>query len=81
LDFRRPEWRGYFREMDMTEQEAADLLYGVPAIAAYLRLNAPQVYHLIAKAGLPSFKIGKRVCARKWSLDSWLQQRERGGRQ
>jgi len=62
----------------MIDQEPADLLYGIPAIAAYLRLKSPQIYHLIAKAGLPTFKIGGRVCARKPSITAWLEQREKG---
>lgn len=49
-----------------------DVLYGVPAIAAAFRLKDRQVYHLKAKHGLPTFKVGKSVCARRADVAAWL---------
>lgn len=60
----------------MTQPNEADLLYGVPVIAEHLRLRERQVYHLITKGNLPSFKIGGKVCARRSSLDQWLVDQE-----
>lgn len=56
-----------------------DLLYGVPAIAAHLNLGDQQVYHLAAIGRLPTFKIGRRICARISSLNAWLDEQEKGG--
>ncbi len=57
-------------------EDTADLLYGVPAIAAYLNIRQRQAYHLIDKAGLPSFKLAGKVCARRGTLAKWLAERE-----
>ena len=51
---------------------AADLLYGVPAIARFLRLREPQARHLCENGTLPTFKIGKLICAREATLLHWL---------
>ncbi len=56
----------------------ADLLYGMPAIAEHLGLTEPQGYHLAAKGSLPTFKVGRKVCARRSSLDAWLAKQEQG---
>jgi hypothetical protein len=56
-----------------------DVLYGVPAIALHLRLKDRQVYHLKAVHKLPTFKIGKTVCARRSTLATWIAQREAAG--
>lgn len=63
---------------DDNETGASDLLYGVPAIAKHLNLGDQQVYHLAAINRLPTFKIGRRICARKSSLDAWLAKMEAG---
>ncbi|MEE8610078.1 MAG: hypothetical protein V3V60_08730 [Sphingomonas aquatilis] len=47
-----------------------DLLYGASAIAAHLRMTDKQVYHLHDQEQLPTFKIGKRVCARRSELEA-----------
>lgn len=57
-------------------EDSADLLYGVPAMAGYLKMSERQVYHLVAKKALPTFKIGGKVCARKSSLNTWLAEQE-----
>ena len=60
----------------MDGNESADLLYGAPAIAEHLRLRLRQVHHLAATGKLPTFKIGKTVCARRSSLATWIVERE-----
>lgn len=61
----------------MSEMNAdPDLLYGVPAIADCLKMRERQIYHLVQKGEIPTFKIGGKVCARKSSLMSWLAAKE-----
>lgn len=50
--------------------ESADLLYGAPAIAAHLGLTDKVVYHLHGNGSLPTYKVGKKVCARRSELDA-----------
>ena len=49
-----------------------DMLYGVPAIAEAFRWRPRQVYHLADKHGLPTFKIGRTVCARRSDVRAWI---------
>lgn len=56
-------------EKDSTKQ---DLLYGVPYIADHLNMTPAQVYHLASIGRLPTFKVGRKVCARRSALDQWL---------
>lgn len=58
--------------------QTSDFLYGVPAIAVYLNLKERQVYHLADKNNLPVFKLGGKTCARKSSLQKWLESQEGG---
>ena len=60
----------------MAHNDDPDLLYGVPAIASCLKMTERQVYHLVAKSELPTFKIGSKVCARRSSLREWLAEKE-----
>jgi hypothetical protein len=53
-----------------------DLLYGMPAIAEFLKIRPRQAYHL-AETGMPTFKLGKKTCARKSALSKWLAEQER----
>lgn len=46
----------------------ADLLYGMEAIGAHIGLTARQVEHLAAQGELPTFKLGRIVCARRSTL-------------
>ena len=59
---------------------ADDVLYGVPAIAEAFRLKLRQVYHLKDEHGLPTFKVGRTVCARRGAVTAWLAEREAAGR-
>ena len=61
---------------DDNKRTPGDLLYGVPAIAKHLNLGDQQVYHLASNGRLPTFKIGRRICARISSLNAWLDQQE-----
>lgn len=56
--------------------DTADLLYGVPAIAAHMGIRLMQAHHQIRKGGLPVFRKGGVICARKSSINSWLEDGE-----
>lgn len=60
---------------DAPRLDHADLLYGVPAIAAFLGLRVRQARHRIAENQIPSFKIGGTICASRKVLTEWLFQR------
>ncbi len=62
------------------ENDEADLLYGVPAIARFMKLKDRQVRHLIDRYGLPTFPLGAKIASRKSSLNAWLAERERQAR-
>lgn len=46
----------------------SDLLYGVDAIASHLALTKRQALHLHEKGEIPTFKMGRTVCARRSTL-------------
>ena len=56
---------------------AADLLYGVPAIAGFLGLKVRQARHLCEVGRLPTFKVGNYVCSRRSTISAWLAEQER----
>ena len=45
-----------------------DLLSGVPAIAAHLGKTEKAIYHLVEQDRLPTFRMGRTICARKSTL-------------
>lgn len=67
-----------------------DLLYGAKAIAAFMfgevadekdaAANVRRAYHAADKLGLPTFRLGSTICARKSSILKWIEQQESGGR-
>ncbi len=57
-----------------------DLLYGLGKIAAFVNMTVGQVQHLHRSGDLPTFKLRKKVCARKSTLEHWLAEREAAGR-
>ena len=60
--------------------EPLDILEGAGEIAAYLygdREKRRKVYHAVANGGLPVFKIGAVICARKSTLVWWIADQER----
>lgn len=56
---------------------AADILRGADAIARHLGFPRRAIYHLVSKGGLPSFRLGETVCARKSTLANWIAEQER----
>ena len=65
---------------DAQNDPQTDLLYGVPAIAAYLQMTQAQVYHLHNKGEIPTFKIGGKVCARRSTLARFFAEQEAAAR-
>lgn len=55
-----------------------DLLHGVPAIAVHLSMTTAQVYHLHDQGRLPTFRMGRTVCARKSTLAAHFAALEAG---
>lgn len=54
----------------------SDLLYGVPAIAAFLRMRERQCRHRIDKKTIPTFRLEGTICSRESTLTAWLAERE-----
>lgn len=52
--------------------EEIDIVSGAPAIAKALGLSERQVRLHHEKRRIPTFKIGKTVCARRSTLNAWL---------
>jgi hypothetical protein len=57
-----------------------DLLHGVAAIAAHLNVTRKQVYHMHDRGQLPTFKIGRTVCARRSTLARTFAEQEAAAR-
>lgn len=62
---------------DATRNPESDLLHGVSAIADHLRMTRAQVYHLHNRKALPTFKMGRTVCARRSTLAEHFAAQER----
>ena len=45
--------------------DTSDLLYGMRAIADFLGTKRSVAYHLAATKRIPTFKMGRTVCARR----------------
>ena len=65
---------------DARPEPPADLLHGVQAIAEHLQMTRPQVYHLHNRGDLPTFKMGRTVCARRSTLASHFAAQEKAAR-
>ena len=52
-----------------------EILYGCQAIADMLKVTRRQAFHMI-ETGLPTFRIGRTVCARPAAVREWLAQQE-----
>lgn len=65
---------------DARTEAETDLLHGVEAIADHLRMTRPQVYHLHARGELPTFKLGRTVCARRSTLAKHFAAQEEAAR-
>lgn len=66
---------------DATDRKEADLLYGLEAIGDHLSLGARQVQYLHDKGDLPTFKMGRSVCARRSTLAAHFAEQEAAARQ
>jgi hypothetical protein len=75
----KPDKRTKPMTTDSMQEPTADLLYGVPRIAEFLGLTPAAVYHLAAQKRIPTFKIGKVVCARRGRLIAVLDALEAKG--
>lgn len=66
----------------MATGKKSDLLYGVQAIADYLRMPRRTCQHRIDQGVIPTFRLDQRtakgstICAREGSLDAWLRDLE-----
>lgn len=58
--------------------ETADLLYGMATIAAHLGMSKRSALHQQEKGLLPTFKMGRTVCARRSTLSAHMADRESG---
>lgn len=56
---------------------AFDILRGADAIAAFLGFPRRAIYHLVSKGGLPAFRLGETICARRSTLTAWIAEQER----
>lgn len=57
-----------------------DILEGADQIAGFLYGDSKKrskVYHLAENKRLPTFKIGKTICARKSTLLAWIAEQEK----
>lgn len=57
-----------------------ELLTGHKAIARFLGLSPRQVSWHDERGNLPTFKIGRTVCARKATLIQWIGEKEQAGK-
>jgi hypothetical protein len=69
------------RMTDARNEGSADLLYGLAAIGAHLEMTARQVEHLVTKGELPTFKLGRTVCARRSTLAKHFAAQEAAARE
>jgi len=60
---------------------ANEVLSGADALALFIygdKKFRRKVYYLIERHGLPVFRIGTNICARKAALVAWLESKEAG---
>jgi hypothetical protein len=56
-----------------------DTLYGLGTIARFIGRSEPEARHLADTGQLPTFKLGKLICASKSELRLWRADREGEG--
>lgn len=61
----------------METQTRPNLCHGLDEIARHLGLEERQAKHLNDTGRLPTFKLGRNVCALRSTLDAWLAEQER----
>lgn len=63
----------------MTDRPLPELCHGLEEIGEHLGLTHRQVKHLHEQKHIPTFKIGRNVCALRSKLNAWLDQQAAGG--
>lgn len=58
----------------MASKQPPDLLYGLDAIGEAIGMGARQVQFLHGKGDLPTFKMGRTVCALRSALQAHFEQ-------
>jgi hypothetical protein len=61
-----------------------DVLKGAAAIAAYLLGSSTrrrEIYYLVERRGLPVFRLGEKICARRSTLRAWITAQEQSSAQ
>lgn len=61
----------------MTSKNKPDLCHSYEEIGQHLGLTARQAKHLSETGRLPTFKLGRIVCALRSKLDLWLDEQAR----
>jgi hypothetical protein len=56
----------------MTKEAPPDLCHGYDEIGQHMGLSARQVKHLASTGAIPTFKLGRIVCALRSKLDEAL---------
>ena len=56
----------------MTDKPKADTIYGIEAIADHVGMTVRQAKYRADIGQMPSFKMGRTVCASRAALNSWL---------
>jgi hypothetical protein len=64
---------------EISNAQTVDILYGFDAIGAFLRMTGRQAKHRALLDGLPTFRLGRTVCARESALLKWLAEQEAVG--
>lgn len=57
----------------MEHRDPNDLLFGIPAIAGHLGIKRRQAEYQIAQQSIPTFKMGRTVCALRSVIDTTLK--------
>jgi hypothetical protein len=52
----------------MTDTPQPEVLHGARAIADFLGVSEKAVYHMAERKRIPTFKLGKTLCARRSSI-------------
>ena len=60
----------------MEKNDPVDMLHGTDAIAGHLGMTARQLRHRAGAGELPTFKLGRIVCATRSGLNAWLAKQE-----
>ncbi|WP_248306929.1 DNA-binding protein [Bosea sp. AAP35] len=58
-----------------------DLLHGAKAISLFIygsayETSTRRIYHAVDKLGLPTFRMGSTICARRSSILKWIERQE-----